>query len=292
MGIYDRDYERSYDTGSGWRDSYNQSEGIKNWSTNAKILLTLIVVYVLQALFKPDFTEIFALPSDWFMQPWRIYGLVTYGLLHDPDNIQHILFNGIVLFFFGRAIEARYGSREYLAYFTAAVVLAGIAWTLTELFAQSGGAILLGASGGISAVLVLFALHYPNQPVYIWGILPIPAWLLVGLAILGDVMGMFGVGRGNVAFSAHLGGAVFAYLYFRNNWRVSDWLPTEGFKMPSFKRRPNLKIHREEEDVADPLEQRVDAILRKIQEQGQESLTSEEQRILQRASKKYQKKNQ
>ena len=64
-----------------------------------------------------------------------------------------------------------------------------------------------------------------------------------------------------------------------------------GIKMPSFKRRPNLKIHREEEEPVDPLEGRVDAILKKIQEQGQESLTREEQRLLQQASKKYQQKN-
>lgn len=300
MGIYDRDYERGYDTGSGWRDSYARPGGVGSWSVNAKLLLVLVVVYVIQAVLEeanqPWFTDALVLRSDWYTQPWRVYGLITYGFLHSPSDFFHLLFNGLVLFFFGRSIEARLGPREYFLYFLAAVLVAGVTWSIVEAFTPGPPAVLLGASGAVSAVVVLFAIYYPNSQVYVMGVLPIPAWLMATLAILGDIMGMTGARDSNVAFSAHLGGALFAFLYFRNAWRLTRWLPSEdrlsGWASAfSLKRRPKLKIHRDEdEDTEDPLDSRVDAILKKINEQGQDSLTREEQRLLQRASKQYQQK--
>ena len=308
MGIYDRDYERSYDTGSGWRDSYGQSGGnFGAWTTNTKLLVAMAGLFVVQLMFEPGFTELFGLPNDWVQRPWHIYGLLTYGFLHSTESFQHLLFNGIALFFFGRSIESRLGAKEYLFYFLTAVVAAGLVWTISESFSQVAGpvdpslqgkpALLIGASGGISAVLVLFALWYPHSLIHIWGIIPVPAWLLVGLGLAFDILGVFGARGGNVAFTAHLGGALFGYLYYRNHWRITNWLP-EGllagdFKMPSFKRRPKLKIHTEEEEqeTADPLEDQIDRILRKIKAKGQDSLTREEQNLLQKASKRYQQKN-
>lgn len=300
MGIYDRDYERGYDTGSGWRDSYARPGGVGSWSVNAKLLLVLVVVYVIQAVLEeanqPWFTDALVLRSDWYTQPWRVYGMITYGFLHAPDNFFHLFGNGLVLFFFGRSIESRLGSREYLLYFLASVAFAGLAWTIAEGVSEGPPSVLLGASGGVVAVLLLFAIYYPNTQVNYMFVLPIPAWVLGAIVVFGDLFRYTVNHDSNVAFSAHLGGALFAFLYFRNAWRLTRWLPTEdrlsGWAGAfSLKRRPKLKIHRDEdEDTEDPLDSRVDAILKKINEQGQDSLTREEQRLLQRASKQYQQK--
>lgn len=314
MGLYDRDYERSYDTGSGWRDGggggFGAGGGFASWSANSKLLAVIVAVFLAQNLFK-GFTDALILPADWFREPWRVYGLITYSLLHSTESINHLLFNGIALFFFGRTINQRLGGREYLTFFFAAAAFAGLAWSVSEVLADGLAQrtpVLLGASGGIAAIVVLFALWYPNVQVYIMGVLPIPAWLMAVLFIGQDVMGALGR-SGNVAYTAHLGGALFGYLYFRYGVRLSGYLPdwlggggpafgpapggsAGGGFLAMFKRKPNLKVHREDDDspAVNPGDERVDEILRKIQAQGQSSLTREEQRILERASRRYQQR--
>lgn len=318
MGLSDREYERSYDTGSGWRDGgggggYGAGGGgFASWSANSKLLAIIVGVFLAQNFFK-GFTDLFVLPADWFSEPWRVYGLVTYSLLHSTSSVNHVLFNGIALFFFGRTINQRLGGREYLTFFFAAAAFAGLAWSASEVFAGglAGGRVpvLLGASGGIAAIVLLFALWYPNVQVYLMGVLPVPAWLMAVLFIGQDVYGAASR-SGNVAYTAHLGGALFGYLYFRSGWRLSSYLPgwlggggpafgpapggSSGGGLASlFKRKPNLRLHRDDEDdspAVNPGDERVDEILRKIQAQGQGSLTREEQRILERASRRYQQR--
>jgi membrane associated rhomboid family serine protease len=309
MGIYDRDYERSYDTGSGWRDSGDYggrgpgAGGFASWTANSKLLAVMVAIYVAQVLLEKPlqgrFSEYLSLPSDVWREPWRVYSLATYALLHSTQNVFHLLFNGLALFFFGRIIEMRLGGREYLTFFFAAAIFAGLTWCVVENVMAGGNprGILLGASGGIAGVLVLFALWYPHVQVYLMGILPVPAWVMAILFLAQDIMGAMKQ-SGEVAYTAHLGGAFFGFLYFRYGMRLSnslpDWIGGAG-RGKSFKsllkRKPNLRVHRNDEeddnDSSDPAEDRVDEILRKIQAQGQASLTREEQRILEQASRRY-----
>jgi membrane associated rhomboid family serine protease len=310
MGIYDRDYERSYDTGSGWRDSdgygggggRGPGGGFASWTANSKLLAVMVAIYVAQVLLEKPlqgrFSEYLSLPSDVWREPWRIYSLATYALLHSTQNVFHLLFNGLALFFFGRIIEMRLGGREYLTFFFAAAIFAGLTWCVVENVMSGGNprGILLGASGGIAGVLVLFALWYPHVQVYLMGILPVPAWVMAILFLAQDIMGAMKQ-SGEVAYTAHLGGAFFGFLYFRYGMRLSNSLPDwiggagSGKSLKSLlKRKPNLRVHRndeEEDDSGDSTEDRVDEILRKIQSQGQASLTREEQRILEQASRRY-----
>ncbi|TWT88197.1 Rhomboid family protein [Pseudobythopirellula maris] len=284
MGIYERDYERA--SGGGFGGGSFDKGGFGSWSTNAKLLVAIGVVYAAQLLFTPWFSELFGLHGGWYREPWRVFELLTYGFLHSERDLKHILFNAIAIFFFGRAIEMRYGSREYLWIFLSAVVFSGAVWSIANIAEGSPNALLVGASGGISALLLLFALNFPRQQVLIWGVLPVPAWLLAVLFIGMDVMGA--VNRsGNVAYTAHLGGALFGFLYFKFGWRLTD-LVGDGLKIPSFKRRPKLRVHREEpEPQANADDLKVDEILEKIQRHGQDSLTSKERKTLERASQRY-----
>ncbi|MEQ8849334.1 rhomboid family intramembrane serine protease [Botrimarina sp.] len=302
MGLYDRDYGRSYDTGSGWRDGGSPGGLTLPASANGRLLLLLVLVYVAQWVFGRSFTSALVLPADWVYAPWRVYGLVTYGFLHNPNDITHLLFNGLALFFFGRSIEARVGGREYATFFVAAVAFAGLVWSLVELgvgFERGLVPELLGASGGIAAVLLLFALWYPNVQVYLMGILPVPAWLMAVLFLGFDIQNAL-QRSGNVAYTAHLGGALFGFLYFKFGWRLSGFLPGGAghkgtdFDLKSlFKRKPKLRVHRDdEESPTTSTDDRVDQILRKIQQQGQASLTAEERRFLERASRRYQQRRE
>lgn len=316
MGISDRDYERTYDTGSGWKDGGGGGGGVglggfSSWSTNAKLIAVMVAVFLAQVLLGDRFTDLFSLPASWFSEPWRVYGLVTYSMLHSTEGLYHLLFNGIALFFFGRVIDGRLGGREYLCFFFTAAAFAGLAWSVAEVasggvgltdVALPGGVVqvqrsptLIGASGGIAAIIVLFALWYPHVQVYLMGVLPVPAWLMAILFIGQDISGALNR-SGNVAYTAHLGGALFGFLYFRYGWRVSQWLPgslggdsSKGLA-DFLKRKPKLRVHREDDEPSSPGEDRVDEILRKIQSQGQDSLTSEERKVLEKASRRYQKR--
>ncbi|QDT67309.1 Rhomboid family protein [Planctomycetes bacterium MalM25] len=304
MGIYDRDYERSYDTGSGWRDGGGgpgTPGGFASWSVNGKLLAVMVAVYLFQYFTLDNgnprdswFTNLGVLHADWFREPWRLYGFFSYALLHSTSGLAHLLFNGIALFFFGRTIEARLGGREYLLFFFTAAAFAGLVWSLSELAIGDTRHELLGASGGIAAIIVLFALWYPNVQVYLMGVLPVPAWMMAILFIGQDVMGALSR-SGNVAYTAHLGGALFGYLYYRSGWRITSWLPESllggaGLK-DLFSTKPKLRVHHgddgQQSDETQASDERLDEILRKIQQSGQDSLSRSEQRYLEQASRRF-----
>jgi membrane associated rhomboid family serine protease len=291
MGIYDRDYERerSYDDSPGFRIG-----GERSLTTN--LVIVIGIVYVVQLLTglgpREDgwFTDLFSLHADLPRKPWMAFQLVTYGFLHSYD-FKHILFNCFGLWMFGRSVEGPYGKREYLSFFLAAVMFAGAAWLVCELAVTrqlSPNVQMLGASGGIAAVLILFCLNFPRQQVFIWGVLPMKAWVFALVFIGLDLFGATSR-EGNVAYTAHLGGALFAVIYYKAGLRLSDWLPG-GWKLPKLRRRPPLRVHDPADDVEDASDDVVDDILRKIRERGQESLTAQERRILQEASREYQKR--
>ena len=292
MGIYDRDYQRGYRPPSGF-----DLGGSTTLTT--KLVIVMFGVFVVQLATRgnqPDsgqFTDLFSLHADVIKRPWLLFELVTYGFLHDPWQIQHILFNMIALWFFGRSIEYRYGPREYLTFFLAAIVAAGLFWMLGVFIAnrQLLPYQMLGASGGISGVLLLFCLNFPHQMIYIWGVIPIPAWAFAIVFVGMDIVGASGRpfhGDTNVAFTAHLGGALFALVYYQAGWRLERFLPG-NISWKSLRRKPKLRVV--DSDEPDPsTEERVDEILKKIQEQGRDSLTRQERRILEEASRKYQKR--
>lgn len=293
MGFYDRDYQRggSYDRQPGF-----YLGGERTLTTN--LVLLMIGIYIIQILTRgqyPDsgwFTELFSLHADVVKRPWQVYQFLTYGFLHDVWGIQHILFNMITLWFFGRSVEYRYGKREYLLFFLISVVVAGVTWFLGEFAANRAlsPVVALGASGGISAVLILFCLNFPHQLIYIWGVLPIPAWVFAILFVGQDIYGTMGRNAGegpNVAFTAHLGGALFGFLYFQSGWHFERMLPS-GSLLKRLKPKPKLRVH--DPESPDETEKAVDDILKKIQEHGRDSLTRRERRILEEASREYQKR--
>jgi membrane associated rhomboid family serine protease len=294
MGFYDRDYQRG---------DYNERQpgfhlgGPRTLTTN--IVIVMFVIYSIQIATRgprpPDsgwFTETFSLHADVVKHPWYFFQLLTYGFLHDVWYFQHIIFNMLALWFFGRSVEYRYGKREYLTYFLASIVFAGATWIVGEYIAhrQLLPIQLLGASGGLMAVLVLFCLNFPHQLIYVWGIFPIPAWVLAVVYVGMDLMGTFGhqTGNGpNVAFTCHLGGALFAFLYFQSGIRLERLMPSRSM-LERLQPKPKLKVH--DPESADETDEAVDEILKKIQAQGRDSLTRRERRVLEDASREYQKR--
>lgn len=291
MGINDRDYGRY---GYGDKYGYNDEPGFHFagvQSMTVKIILFTVAVYVAQLVLGDDFTNLFANHAAWFREPWRVFELLTAGFLHSPDDLKHIVFNMLVLFFLGVSVEQHYGSREYLAIYLIAIVFSSLVWSLCFMVESGGrfeglGPTAVGASGGIAAILLLFVINFPNVTLMVFGLFPAKAWVVGSVLIAIDIFGAIRRNPDdNVAYTAHLGGFLFAFLYWKSGIRFTNYLPT---KLPSFQRKPSLRVHDPSSD--EQKEERLDELLGKVAAGGQESLTSSERRELQRLSKYYQNK--
>jgi hypothetical protein len=129
----------------------------------------------------------------------------------------------------------------------------------------------------------------------------VPIWLFVLIQVGQDLYGLIH-GAGRTAVAVHLGGAAFAYLYYKRHWRVLNLVygVRDWFRQWS---RPRLRVYREEapppvpvavppaaEDHDEGLEAKLDRVLEKVTRYGQSSLTDDERQILLRASEVYKRR--
>ena len=152
-----------------------------------------------------------------------IWQFITYMFVHDPRSISHLLFNMLALFIFGRQVEWKMGSREFLLYYLLTGFLAGVFSFVVYLFTGYVWVTLMGASGAIFAVQMAFAAFFPRSVVYLWGILPLKAPVMVlGFTAL-EVFFMLSGRGGNVAHTTHLAGFAFGWIYFMVRFRINPW---------------------------------------------------------------------
>ena len=235
------------------------------------LLIANVGVFFLQTTV-PGLTQTLQfVPRYALIEPWTI---VTYMFLH--GSISHILFNMIALYFFGPRVEERTGSRNFaILYF-----LSGFSGALLSVFFAPGAA-LIGASAGVFGIMMAFAHYWPDALIHIWGIIPVPARMLV---IITTLMALFFIRTGfqsGVAHFAHLGGYAGAWLYLK--WldrrrgafrRAAVAPPPEADKrISSYKAIDVSKIHQVNRDE-------VNRILDKISQKGIGSLTPEERLFL------------
>src|SRR5690606_24668473 len=107
-------------------------------------------------------TSLLWLDPDLVVFRLQIWRLVTYGFCHSPGDVLHIVFNMLLLFWFGRELESMYGSKEFLRFYLAGIVVSGLAFIglafITGIKNPS-----IGASGAVMAVVVLFAIYHPRR---------------------------------------------------------------------------------------------------------------------------------
>jgi membrane associated rhomboid family serine protease len=136
----------------------------------------------------------------------------TYMFAH--SGFSHLLFNMLGLFFFGSAVEKSLGTKEFLLYYLLAGLVAGLASFAVYVFVGSMNTFLLGASGAIFALLLAYATIFPDARIFVWGILPVRAPLLVlGYAGI-ELFSEFTSYDPSVAHLTHLAGFGIGWLYF------------------------------------------------------------------------------
>lgn len=143
-----------------------------------------------------------------------LWQFVTYMFVHDLFSFQHIIFNMLGLFIFGPPVERKIGSKEFLLFYFVCGIGAGV---FSYFFFKTTGqtmALLVGASGAIYALLLAYAVIYPDSYLSIMGIFPLRAPYVVILYTAIEIFSQLSSVRSNVAHLTHLAGFAFAYFYF------------------------------------------------------------------------------
>ena len=193
--------------------------------TNITLKLVIInaLVYLLTAYLYPRSAYYLAMIPSFVLQGY-VWQVFTYMFVH--GGFSHLLFNMLSLFIFGSMVERRVGSKEFLLFYLLTGLFSGIVSFVSYLLAGTN-VILVGASGAIYGVLLMFAVFYPYARIFIFGLIPVRAPLLVVLYTVIELYSqVFGRG-GNVAHLTHLSGLLFAYLYCRIRMKIN---PVEVFK--------------------------------------------------------------
>jgi len=126
----------------------------------------------------------------------------------------------LALWMFGTELERLWGTRYFLKYYFVCGIGAGVLTVLFSLlpygFAQQlHQSIVIGASGAVYALLLAYALYFPDRPIYMYFVFPIPARvfvLIIGAIAFYSSMSETG---GGIANATHLGGLLVGYIYLK-----------------------------------------------------------------------------
>jgi membrane associated rhomboid family serine protease len=182
------------------------------------IILTNVAMFLVTTI-APSLLLVLGLIPAAVTHDFWVWQLGTYMFLH--GGILHILFNMLALWMFGTELEHLWGTRFFLKFYFVTGIGAGLLTTLFSLLpfsvAQSlHQSVVVGASGAIYGLLLAYALYFPDRPIYMYFVFPIPAKIFV--LIMGAIAfysSMSEVG-GGVANATHLGGLLVGYIYLKS----------------------------------------------------------------------------
>jgi len=276
------------------------------------LLALNIGVYFLQlTLVSPDAVfSTLALNPARFPRSW--WTIVTYMFVH--AWLAHLAFNMFTLWMFGPRLEHAWGTRAFVQFY----LWCGLGGAVAHLlFAQHSA--VIGASGAISGVLVAYALHWPDDEVYLFGVIPMKSRWLIAAMIAMNIIFALSPSSG-IDWTAHVGGMGFGWLFLKlyslgGLDRVRGWVssvPDESEDMPRAvpRRRSSMRDrgrsvdevvarsnavvlrerkplqHIPKQETPQEYATRVNRVLDKISQQGIGSLSGDERRLLEDMSRK------
>tara|TARA_R110000782_G_scaffold80846_4_gene159866 strand:+ start:76447 stop:77340 length:894 start_codon:yes stop_codon:yes gene_type:complete len=242
-----------------------------------------------------------ALPADFgqlILKPWSI---ITYMFLH--EGFLHIAFNMLILYFGGQIFLQFLDAKKLIGTYILGGISGGLLFILTfnifPVFNEIvSGALALGASASVMAVLIAIAAYVPNYSIRL---------MLLGnvklkyIALFYVIMDIISIPQGNAGgHIAHLGGAFFGFYFIyrlRNGKDITVGVNRLlNYIAHLFSSKRKMKVvyknpGKTKSDVAYNAQkatnqQKIDAILDKISKSGYDSLSKEEKAILFDASSK------
>jgi membrane associated rhomboid family serine protease len=166
----------------------------------------------------PAITLSFGLSPADIVGHLRIWQPITYMFLH--AGIFHILFNMLALWMFGVELERMWGAQYFLKYYFVCGVGAAMTTVLLSFVPGTFGqqlyySLTIGASGAVYGVLLAYAMYFPNRPIYMYFVFPIPAKYFVMIIGAISLLSSMSEPGGGIANTTHLGGLVAGYLYLK-----------------------------------------------------------------------------
>lgn len=299
MGLHERDYYRE--------DTIRLQPDWDGRTAVSYLLILNIAIYIANILlssFKPGdqglVNNALMLVGSDATKPWLWWHTLTYAFAHDASagsGVLHLLFNMLGLYFLGRSVEDRYGKWEFLRIYLFAAIVCGIGWLAKNSLLGSPEYSLLGASGAVICIEMLFVFNFPKQIIYFF-VFPIPAWVLGVFLVLSNLItsptSQAATGGPQVAVDVHIMGILIAVAYFFMGWNFSFVQDFNG-TLRRMKRKwfgPKLRIHDDLETSSSSEDAEADRILAKIHEQGKDSLTSKERKFMEKYSRKVRARKQ
>jgi len=268
-----------------------------------KLIAVNVLVFILNglltALFRYSVTDWFQLPQDFLEfigQPWS---LVTYSFFH--AGLGHIFWNMLMLYFASRIFLNLFDAQRFINVYFLGVIVGGLVFLLSyNVFPTllNTNTALIGASAGVTAVLIFVCAYIPNQEVRIL-FFNVKLWYVGAFFVLIDLVQIpYG---GNIGGRlAHLGGALLGYIYARQLFKGNDIgagftklrdAIAQLFK-PKEKKAPLKTVYKKNSAANNKAEydrqarqRKIDDILDKISKSGYESLSKEEKDFLFKAGK-------
>jgi len=231
-------------------------------------------VYLAQIVAGNSFLLPFGLDTHHPFQVWRY---VSYLFLHGSPV--HLFFNMFALWIFGSDMEDFFGAQKFLHYYFFTGVGAGLTVVVLDLVTGQHS-FVIGASGAVFGILLAFGIVYAERVItlLLFFVLPISMKAKHFVILFGVFEFLFGVSPGSsgIAHFAHLGGMAFGLLYLKSPVGTLSWKGTGALKQL----QQRIKASRSAHD-----DRRMDDLLRKVNDQGIQSLTEEEKQFLHRMSR-------
>ncbi|WP_026778079.1 rhomboid family intramembrane serine protease [Polaribacter sp. Hel_I_88] len=260
---------------------------------NIAVFILALLMSVFSGLYNNEasfITTWFSLDDDYsslFTKPWSI---VSYGFLH--AGFIHILFNLIALYFIGNLFLEYFTQKQLLSFYLIGTFFGGVLYLVSQnyfpLF-EGRNSYLVGASAGVSAIFIGIATYIPNYQLKIRFIGFVKLWHLAAIWIGLDIIGLVGTNAGG-SF-AHLGGALFGFLYVRKASNKDIKLFDTLGNLFKKKEKPLKTVYKSKEKKQKTSntnlnQQQIDAILDKISKSGYDTLTASEKEFLFKQGKK------
>ena len=224
-----------------------------NFAQKIAIINVLVfLVFRLSFLFKleSDFLNLFSLSSNFFYNPWSI---ITHAFIH--QGIFDLVFMLILLFFSCNSISNLLGEKITIYLFFVGIILGSIFF----LFFSNSQNILIGASAGISSLLIFLLFLSPNLELRFFRF-NIKFKYLMALILFTDFLRF--LSPGEFGIYSHIGGYLAGTFYYFSIYGLPK----------KYKKPRTIKPTNKQKET--------DYILDKISKSGYDSLTSKEKEFL------------
>jgi membrane associated rhomboid family serine protease len=220
---------------------------------------------------------------------YRFWTPFTYMFMH--AGVLHILFNMLWLYWMGQIFEEYLGNKRTVGLYIMGGLSGGLlfiaAYNLLPAFTAANaaqGGVIVGASASVMAIIIATATLLPDYTISLILIGPVKLKWIAVFYVLVDFLGIAGSNAGGEI--AHLGGALFGFVYIKQLQKGNDWI---GSINKLFAPKPKLKVVNNETPQkksfnSKPRQEDIDRILDKISATGYDALSKQEKETLFRAS--------